>query len=170
MIAEPAKLRGEEIAFRQSAMSNQRNQPESNKLGGLVLARQLGESIMIGDQILVEVLGLKSNTARLRIVAPRSVAVHRREVYDAIRLSPAPKAVVDDSTAAPDVAVTAAPTRLDGGLVLTRRTGQTIMIGSEVAIDVVDARPGTVRLRVIAPRSISVHRLEVYEAIHAGQP
>ncbi len=44
------------------------------------------------------------------------------------------------------------------------------MIGDEVAVDVVEARPGTVRLRVIAPRSISVHRREVYDAIRAGEP
>ena len=49
--------------------------PEPKRLGGLVLARQVGESVMIGDHVEVEVVGLKSGSVRLRIAAPRSVGV-----------------------------------------------------------------------------------------------
>ncbi|MCP4642820.1 MAG: carbon storage regulator CsrA [bacterium] len=51
----------------------------------LVLTRKEDESIMIGDDIEVKVLDLRENQVKIGIVAPRSVAVHRREVYLAIQ-------------------------------------------------------------------------------------
>ncbi len=51
----------------------------------LVLTRKENESILIGDDIEVKLLGLKENQAKIGIIAPRSVAVHRREVYLAIQ-------------------------------------------------------------------------------------
>ncbi len=51
----------------------------------LVLTRREDESIMIGDEIEVKVLNIKENQVKLGIVAPRAVAVHRREVYLAIQ-------------------------------------------------------------------------------------
>ena len=51
----------------------------------LVLTRREDESIMIGNDIEVKVLDLKDNQVKLGVVAPRSVAVHRREVYLAIQ-------------------------------------------------------------------------------------
>jgi len=51
----------------------------------LVLTRREDESIMIGDDIEVKVLNIKENQVKLGIVAPRVVAVHRREVYLAIQ-------------------------------------------------------------------------------------
>jgi carbon storage regulator len=51
----------------------------------LVLTRKENESIMIGDGVEVKVLDLKENQVKLGIVAPRSVAVHRKEVYLAIQ-------------------------------------------------------------------------------------
>lgn len=51
----------------------------------LVLTRRENESIMIGADIEVKVLDLKDNQVKIGIVAPRSVAVHRREIYLAIQ-------------------------------------------------------------------------------------
>jgi carbon storage regulator len=51
----------------------------------LVLTRKENESIMIGNEIEVKVLDLKDNQVKIGIVAPRSVTVHRREVYLAIQ-------------------------------------------------------------------------------------
>jgi len=51
----------------------------------LVLTRKENESIMIGDDVQVKVLDLKENQVKLGIVAPREVAVHRLEVYEAIQ-------------------------------------------------------------------------------------
>ena len=51
----------------------------------LVLTRRENESIMIGDEIEVKVLDIKDSQIKIGIVAPRDVAVHRREVYLAIQ-------------------------------------------------------------------------------------
>ena len=50
-------------------------------------------------------------------------------------------------------------------LVLSRQKDESIMIGSDVEITIVDVRGGKVRLGITAPRSIPVHRREVYDAI-----
>ncbi|MFK5709429.1 carbon storage regulator CsrA [Lysinibacillus boronitolerans] len=51
----------------------------------LVLSRKKGESIMIGDQIEVKILAVEGDQIKLGIVAPRSVKVHRSEVFKAIQ-------------------------------------------------------------------------------------
>jgi carbon storage regulator len=53
----------------------------------LVLTRRVGESILIGDDIVVTVLELNRDQVRIGIRAPRSVSVHREEVYQEILLS-----------------------------------------------------------------------------------
>jgi carbon storage regulator len=50
-------------------------------------------------------------------------------------------------------------------LVLSRQKGETILIGDDIEITVVDTRGDNVRLGILAPREISVHRKEIYEAI-----
>ena len=47
----------------------------------LILTRRVGETLMIGDEVTVTVLGVKGNQVRLGINAPKSVAVHREEIY-----------------------------------------------------------------------------------------
>ena len=51
----------------------------------LILTRRLNETLMIGNEITVTVLGVKGNQVRLGVNAPRSVAVHREEVFDRIQ-------------------------------------------------------------------------------------
>jgi carbon storage regulator len=53
-------------------------------------------------------------------------------------------------------------------LILTRRFGETLMIGDEVAVTVLGAVGTQVRIGVKAPRAIAVHRQEVYERIKRG--
>lgn len=50
-------------------------------------------------------------------------------------------------------------------LVLTRLRDETVVIGDDIEVTVVDVRGGKVRLGIVAPREISVHRKEVYDAI-----
>ena len=51
----------------------------------LVLSRNKGESIIIGDHIEISVLDVQGDTIKLGIEAPRSLSVHRKEVYDEIQ-------------------------------------------------------------------------------------
>lgn len=53
----------------------------------LVLARRVGENILIGDDIVVTVLEMSRDQVRIGIRAPRSVSVHREEVYQEILLA-----------------------------------------------------------------------------------
>ncbi len=51
----------------------------------LILTRRVGETLMIGDQVSVTVLGVKGNQVRIGVNAPRDVSVHREEIYERIR-------------------------------------------------------------------------------------
>lgn len=57
----------------------------------LVLSRQKDESIMIGDDVEVIIVDVRGDKVRLGITAPRSIPVHRREVYEAIKREKAEK-------------------------------------------------------------------------------
>lgn len=50
----------------------------------LILTRRIGETLMIGDEVSVTVLGVKGNQVRLGVDAPKDVAVHREEIYQRI--------------------------------------------------------------------------------------
>jgi carbon storage regulator len=51
----------------------------------LILTRRVGETLMIGDEVTVTVLGVKGNQVRIGVNAPRDVTVHREEIYDRIK-------------------------------------------------------------------------------------
>ena len=57
----------------------------------LVLSRQRDESIMIGDDVEIIIVDVRGDKVRLGITAPKSIPVHRREIYDAIQREKAQK-------------------------------------------------------------------------------
>ncbi|MCU7836598.1 MAG: carbon storage regulator CsrA [gamma proteobacterium symbiont of Taylorina sp.] len=51
----------------------------------LILTRRVGETLIIGDDVSITVLGVKGNQVRVGINAPKDVSVHREEIYDRIQ-------------------------------------------------------------------------------------
>ncbi|MCA1804266.1 MAG: carbon storage regulator CsrA [Xanthomonadaceae bacterium] len=63
----------------------------------LILTRRVGETLMIGDEVTVTVLGVKGNQVRIGVNAPKDVSVHREEIYERIKRE-------QDEDASPEVA------------------------------------------------------------------
>lgn len=51
----------------------------------LILTRRVGETVMVGDDVTVTVLGVNGNQVRIDVNAPKAVAVHREEIYQRIQ-------------------------------------------------------------------------------------
>ena len=62
----------------------------------LILTRRVGETLMIGDEVAVTVLGVKGNQVRIGVKAPQDVSVHREEIYERIRQEDEPEDTKED--------------------------------------------------------------------------
>ena len=51
----------------------------------LILTRRVGETVMIGEEVSITILGVKGNQVRVGINAPKNVAVHREEIFERIK-------------------------------------------------------------------------------------
>jgi carbon storage regulator len=56
----------------------------------LILTRRIGETLMVGDEVSLTVLGVKGNQVRIGVNAPKHIAVHREEIYQRIQRENAP--------------------------------------------------------------------------------
>ena len=65
----------------------------------MVLSRQKDESIIIGDDVEVTIVDVRGDKVRLGINAPRSISVHRKEIYEAIQREKAEKAAAEAAAA-----------------------------------------------------------------------
>jgi carbon storage regulator len=70
---------GRRLAGRSAASKTVKGDPV------LILTRRVGETVMIGDDVTVTVLGVKGNQVRIGIDAPKNVAVHREEIFESIK-------------------------------------------------------------------------------------
>jgi carbon storage regulator len=66
----------------------------------LILTRRVGETVMIGDDVTITVLGVKGNQVRVGINAPKSIAVHREEIYERIKREHAAEAASEKKSGA----------------------------------------------------------------------
>ncbi|MES3041344.1 MAG: carbon storage regulator CsrA [Pseudomonadota bacterium] len=62
----------------------------------LILTRRVGETLMVGDEVTVTVLGVKGSQVRIGVNAPKDVAVHREEIYQRIQQEKNPAEVSED--------------------------------------------------------------------------
>lgn len=100
----------------------------------LVLSRQRDETIMIGDEVEITVVDIRGDKVRLGITAPARIAVHRKEVYDAIRaeneqaarvadpdlarlngLGPVPRSPAKSASRAPEILSQVTPGHVSAG-------------------------------------------------------
>jgi carbon storage regulator len=57
----------------------------------LILTRRVGETVVIGDNVTVAIIGVKGSQIRIGINAPKDVTVHRKEIYERIRHAQVPE-------------------------------------------------------------------------------
>jgi|TARA_B110000908_G_C10136989_1_gene394920 carbon storage regulator len=61
----------------------------------LILTRRVGESLIIGDDIVINIIGVKGNQIRIGVNAPKEISVHREEIYNRIQAEKADDKSID---------------------------------------------------------------------------
>ena len=61
----------------------------------LILTRRVGESLIIGDHIVINILSVKGNQIRIGVKAPKEISVHREEIYNRIQSEKADDKTID---------------------------------------------------------------------------
>jgi len=76
---------GVDAGVHNARASSTQQRSRQGEFAMLILTRRLGESVNIGDEVTVTVLGVKGGQVRLGFTAPPDVAVHRQEIYERIQ-------------------------------------------------------------------------------------
>lgn len=114
----------------------------------LVLERYEGESIMIRDDIEITVINASRGASLINVVAPLSVPLLRDELAVEGWADAHP---CDDRTGS-------------GSLRIRRRESESLLIGDQIRLMIVESHRGKVKIGVAAPRDLEVHRLETWMA------
>lgn len=119
-----------------------------------------GQSILIGANIEIKIIDIRSNTARMQVFAPEDISTHRREIFDALKAGK--KVFPKNNGTLMDISqfritsifsrAAAPPT--DGSLIIPRRAGESIMIGDQIEITVKEIDSNNARLVIAAPRDV----------------
>lgn len=129
----------------------------------LVMSRQCNQSVMIGDEIEITITEVRGLKVRVGITAPLYIPIHRREIYDAIQREKVNhkgtfyNASNKNSSSQNVISVPF--------LVMGREISESIVIGDEIEVTILDVRDEDVRLGFSIPKHIPVHRREIYDAI-----
>jgi carbon storage regulator CsrA len=132
----------------------------------LVLSRQINESIMIGDDVEVKITNIQKNNIEIQITHPKEVPVYPAEDYSLIK-----KCKADQKDEKLERQVAAIKKKWDNlnESRITRKLDESIRIGDDVEIVVIDIRflesIFKARVGITAPKNISIHRREIYDAI-----
>jgi len=132
----------------------------------LVLARQRGQSIMIGDEIKVAIVDVQGDKVKLRVIAPKHLPIDHRNTYDSINTEKTNSSVGEFTYVNEPITSRINLSRgKNNTVVLDRQYHETIMIGDEIEVAIVNVGRGNVRLGIAAPKRISIHRQEIYDAM-----
>jgi len=119
----------------------------------LIIVRDVGQTINIGDDVEVVLLAIDEKVARIGVSAPRNIPINRKELHP---IGASRYALTGDGKESPP------PATKTSTLILVRAVGQAITIGDNIEIMVLDLTDGkTVRLGIEAPRQVEITRGEL---------
>lgn len=112
----------------------------------LTLSRKKDEGIVIGDAIFVTIADIRGDKVQFAIKAPLEIPIHRQEVYE--------ENMQENVSQRNEMLV-----------VISRKRNESIVIGRNTIITVIDIRGDKMRIGIEVPKETPIHRQEVYEAV-----